>query len=103
MSPKRENVGVFEKELPLLGEEEAEPGQVDLLRIRFDVREIGVVGQVERHTLAKHGSFASTPAFALSAGRALAAPQVHGGERLDRSAAPPLMSVSPVNDPASET
>ena len=36
----------FEKELALLRKEEAEPGQVDLLGIRLDLREVGVPGQV---------------------------------------------------------
>ncbi len=46
-----ENALTFKKEVPALGEEEVEPRQVDLLEVVFDLREIGVVGQVERQAL----------------------------------------------------
>ena len=46
--PKREHVRVLEEELALLGEEQVEARQVDLLLIGFDLREIGAVGRVER-------------------------------------------------------
>ena len=39
---------VLEEELALLGKEEAEAGQVDLLLVGLDLREIGVVGEVGR-------------------------------------------------------
>ena len=48
-----ENALTFKKEIPALGEEEVEPRQVDLLEVVFDLREIGVVGQVERQALRK--------------------------------------------------
>ena len=41
----------FEKELALFGEEQAEAGQVDLLLVRLDLGEIGVVREVRNETL----------------------------------------------------
>ena len=41
-----EDVGPFQEELPLLGIEQAEAGQVELLLVGFDLGEIGVDGQV---------------------------------------------------------
>src|SRR6185503_13104340 len=41
-----EDTLVLEKEVSLLGEEQAEPGQVDLLLVGLDLGEIGVVGEV---------------------------------------------------------
>ena len=46
--PHREQPGVLQEERPLLGEEQVEPVQVDLLLVHLDLREVGVVGQVER-------------------------------------------------------
>ena len=43
----REGPGVLEEEGSLLGEEELEPIEVDLLVVHLDLREVGVVGQVE--------------------------------------------------------
>ena len=43
---EREHALVLEEEIALLGKEEAEPRQVDLLLIRFDLREVGVVREV---------------------------------------------------------
>ena len=48
---EREHPLVLEEELALLGKEEAEPCQVDLRFIRFDLREVRVVGQVGIHRL----------------------------------------------------
>ena len=48
---ERERVAVLEKELALLGEEQAEPRQVDLLLVGLDLREIGVVGEVRGQVL----------------------------------------------------
>ena len=45
---EREDPLALEEELPLLGEEQAEPRQVHLLLVVFDLGEIGVVGEVER-------------------------------------------------------
>ena len=42
------DAGVFQKEFPLLREEQAEAGQVYLLFIGFDLRKIGVDSQVQR-------------------------------------------------------
>ena len=43
-----ERRGVLEEERPLLREEQIEARQVDLLFVGFDLREVGVVGGVER-------------------------------------------------------
>ena len=45
--PHREEPRVLEKEGPLLGEEQVEPVEVDLLLVHLDLREVGVVRQVE--------------------------------------------------------
>ena len=37
---------ILEKELTLFRKEQTEPGEVDLLLVGFDLREIGVVGEV---------------------------------------------------------
>ena len=42
-----EHPGVFEEEIPFLREEQGEPGQVDLLLVHLDLREVGVRGHVE--------------------------------------------------------
>ena len=42
-----ELAGVLEEEIALLGKEQAEARQVDLLLVDFDLREVGVVGDVE--------------------------------------------------------
>ena len=43
---EREGVAVLEEELALLGKEQAEPRQVDLLLVGLDLREIGVEREV---------------------------------------------------------
>ena len=43
-----EDAGVLEKELPLLGKEEREAGEVDAQVVHLDLGEVGVVGEVER-------------------------------------------------------
>ena len=43
---EREDTLAFEKEVALLGKEQVEPRQVDLLDVLLDLREIGVVGDV---------------------------------------------------------
>ncbi|MYE24948.1 MAG: hypothetical protein F4Y01_13570 [Gammaproteobacteria bacterium] len=43
-----ERTRVFEEERARLGKEQAEAAEVDLLLVRLDLGEIGVVGQVER-------------------------------------------------------
>jgi hypothetical protein len=43
-----EEAGVLEKERPLLGKEQIESIEVDLLFVNLDLREIGVVGRIER-------------------------------------------------------
>ena len=47
----REEPGVLEEEGALLGEEQAEAGQVDLLVVHLDLREVRVVRRVERDPL----------------------------------------------------
>ena len=47
---KGEDTRPFEKELSFLREEQAETGQVDLLLILLDLREVGVVGEVGNET-----------------------------------------------------
>ena len=44
--PELEGGGVFEEEGALLGEEEVEAGEVDLLLVGFDLGEVGVHGEV---------------------------------------------------------
>ena len=44
----REDAGVLEKERPLLRKEQVEAIQVDLLLVHLDLREVGVVGEIER-------------------------------------------------------
>ena len=46
-APDREQPAVLEEERPLLREQQVEAGQVDLLFVDFDLREVGVVGEVE--------------------------------------------------------
>ena len=46
ISAERENALSFEEELPLLGKEQAEARQVHLLLVVFDLREVGVVGEI---------------------------------------------------------
>ena len=43
-----EHLRVLEKERPLLGEEEREAGQVDLLLVGFDLGEVGIDRRIER-------------------------------------------------------
>ena len=43
-----EHAGVLEEEIALLGEEQVEARQVDLLLVGFDLREVGVDGEVPR-------------------------------------------------------
>ena len=43
-----EHAGVLEEEVALLGEEQVEARQVDLLLVGFDLREVGVDGEVPR-------------------------------------------------------
>ena len=43
---EREDALPFEEEVALLREEQAEARQVDLLLVLFDLREVGVVGDV---------------------------------------------------------
>ena len=45
---KTEGAGVLEEKLSFFRKEQIEPGQVDLLRVRFDLGEIRVVRQVQR-------------------------------------------------------
>ena len=49
--PEIEDSPPFEKELPLLREEETEPGQVDLLLVHLDLREIRVEREIRRQVL----------------------------------------------------
>ena len=44
----REQPGVLEEERALLGKEQVEAIEIDLLRVHLDLREVGVVGRVER-------------------------------------------------------
>ena len=44
-----EEAAVLEEERPLLGKQQVEPRQVDLLLVDFDLREVGVVGEIEVH------------------------------------------------------
>ena len=46
--PDTEQAGVLKEEGPLLGKEQAEPVQVDLLLVRLDLGEVRVVGEVQR-------------------------------------------------------
>src|SRR5688500_7749017 len=43
----------LQKKLPLLGKQDRKPRQVDLLRVRFDLREVRVHGYVDVRVLAK--------------------------------------------------
>ena len=45
--PHREQPRVLQEERPLLGEEQVEPVEVDLLVVHLDLREVGVVRQIE--------------------------------------------------------
>jgi hypothetical protein len=47
---KLEDGGIFQKKLSLLGEEEAESSQIDLLLIRFHLGKVGVHRQVQRQS-----------------------------------------------------
>ena len=47
---KREQTLVLQEKLPLLGEEQAEPGQIDLLCIHLNLGEIRIVGQIHGQT-----------------------------------------------------
>ena len=49
--PKLKSPGVLEEELALLRKEQAEARQVHLLLVGFDLREVGVVGEVRRSVL----------------------------------------------------
>ncbi len=46
--PEVEDAGAFEEEIAKLREEQAEPRQVDLLLVRLHLREVRVVGEVQR-------------------------------------------------------
>ena len=48
---EREDAEALEKEVALLGEEQVEARQVDLLLVDFDLREVGVDGQVRGQVL----------------------------------------------------
>ena len=48
---KPEHPGVLEEEVPLLGKEEAEAREVDLLGVHLYLGEVGIVGQVRRDAL----------------------------------------------------
>ena len=48
--PHREQARVLQKERPLLREEQVEPVEVDLLVVHLDLREVGVVRQIEGET-----------------------------------------------------
>ena len=50
-APEGEQPLIFEEELALLGEEEAETREVDLLLVRFHLREVGVEGHVSHQVL----------------------------------------------------
>ena len=50
--PNANSALVLEEELTLLGEEQAEAREVDLLLVGFDLREVGVVGEVGGQVLA---------------------------------------------------
>ena len=57
---ERERALVLEEELALLRKEQAEAREVDLLLVGFDLREVGVVGEVGRQVL-REPYFTSTP------------------------------------------
>src|SRR5262249_22540612 len=46
-----EQPAILEKELALLGKEETEAREIDLLLVGLDLREVGVVGEVGRQVL----------------------------------------------------
>src|SRR5205814_9555700 len=46
--PELEDPGVLQEEIALLGKEETEPREVHLLLVGFDLREVGVDGEVPR-------------------------------------------------------
>ena len=50
-APEVEDAAAFEEEVALLGEEEAEAREVDLLLVDLDLREVGVVGEVRGQVL----------------------------------------------------
>src|SRR5262249_37540200 len=47
---RREHPGIFEKEGTFLGEEEREPREVRALLVDLHLREVRVVGEIERQT-----------------------------------------------------
>ncbi len=51
LAAEGEDALVLEEELALLGEVEAEPGEVDLLLVGLDLREVGVHGQIRHQVL----------------------------------------------------
>jgi len=53
LDPLAVDLLAFEEEIPLFGEAQLEPGQVDLLLIGFDGGEIGIDGEVPRHRLSE--------------------------------------------------
>ena len=57
-----EDAGVLEEEVALLGKEQAEAREVDLLLVGFDLREVGVDGEVPRQTLTSRRTSRRTPA-----------------------------------------
>ena len=48
LTPKLEDAGVFQEELPFLGKKETESSQVDLLIVGFHLGKIGVQRQIQR-------------------------------------------------------
>ena len=65
-----EQPAVLEEERPLLGKEQVEPCQVDLLLVDLHLREVGVVGQVERHAR-RHADLAVDAPVGVFIGRGL--------------------------------
>jgi len=60
------DAGVFEKKVTLFRKQQAEAGQVDLLDIRFYLREVGVQGEVQAES-ASDGELGIEPAIEMRA------------------------------------
>ena len=65
----RKEPGVLEEERPLLGEAEVEAGEVDLLRVHLDLREVGVVGDIQVQAR-RHAELRVEAQIAVEVGRA---------------------------------
>ena len=108
--PELEDPCVLQEELPLLGEEEGEAGEVDALLVRLHLREVGVDGGIQHHSgvdlpldVAAHVS----PPLGFRFGRVLVGPgeaegldlQVEAGAGQVGQALDPTRAAHPVEAP----